>query len=353
LRNSYKRSREDKEAEYDIALTSIRLRLTSRTRPGTLQQSLNLNSRKDDSLTDRMLFRIRYTTRYAYEQPASDSRNELRVCPSDSRDQKRLDFRLQVTPSASISEHRDDFGNLAHSVSVAESHNELTIVADSIVHRIELPPERGPHTTFSEYLGGDAARTEQYGQFLRESRYVPFSPRLRTFFWSARPSMEEDVTNYTERMISYVRGQFGYDRGTTHVHSTVDDILSAGGGVCQDFAHLNIGLLRLAGIPTRYVSGYVAPRLSSDPNRPPVELASHAWIEVMLPGVGWSGFDPTYRSRTTAHHINVAVGRDYSDVPPVCGFYKSSGGHRKMTLELRVEQTNDPELPPAPSTPDL
>jgi transglutaminase-like putative cysteine protease len=299
-----------------------------------------------------MLFRIRYTTRYTYEQPASDSHNELRVCPSDFRDQKRLDFRLQVTPRASIREHRDDFGNLAHSVFVAESHNELTIVADSIVDRVDLPPERGPQTIFSEYLSDDMARTEQYGQFLRESRYVPFSPRLRTFFWSARPSMEEDVTNYTERMISYVRDQFGYDRGTTHVHSTVDDILSSGGGVCQDFAHLNTGLLRLVGIPTRYVSGYVAPKRSSGTNGPPVELASHAWIEVMLPGAGWTGYDPTYRSRATARHIRVAVGRDYSDVPPVCGSYKSTGGHRKMTLELRVEQTDDLDLPLASSTPD-
>lgn len=301
-----------------------------------------------------MLFRIRYSARYAYEQPASDSRNELRVCPRDSSDQKCLDFRLRVTPPASISEHRDDFGNLAHSVSVAESHNELTIVAESIVERIELNPGRGPHTTFSEYLRDDMARTEQYGQFLRESRYVPFSPRLQKFFWSVRPLMKEDPTDYTERMISYVRDQFGYDRGTTHVHSTVDDILSAGGGVCQDFAHLNAGLLRLAGIPTRYVSGWVAPRLSSDPNRPPVELASHAWIEVMLPGVGWTGFDPTYRSRTTTHHISVAVGRDYSDVPPVCGCYKSLSGHQKMTFELRVEQTNDLKLPLAlaPNTPE-
>ena len=292
-----------------------------------------------------MRFRIRYTTRYSYKQPASDSRNELRVCPSDSRDQKRLTFRLQVTPPASISEYRDDFGNFAHSVSVAESHQELIIVADSIVDCIEFNPERGPHTTFSAYLRDDTTRTEQYGRFLRESRYVPFSPRLRKFFWSVRPSMEEDVTDYTERMISYVRDQFGYDRGTTHVYSTVDDILSAGGGVCQDFAHLSIGLLRLAGIPTRYVSGCVAPIFSCDRNGPPVELASHAWIEVMLPGVGWTSFDPTYRSRTTGRHISFAVGRDYSDVPPVCGSYKSSGGHQKMTFELGVEQTNDLELP--------
>jgi len=300
-----------------------------------------------------MRFRIRYTTRYAYEQPASDSHNELRVCPTNCRDQKRLDFRLQVTPKASISERRDDFGNLMHLVYVGECHNELTIVADSIVDRIELLPERGPHTTFSVYLRDDMARTQQYGQFLHESRYVPFSPRLRRFFWSVRPSMEEDLTDYTERMISYVRDQFGYDRGTTHVHSTVDDILSAGGGVCQDFAHLNIGLLRLAGIPTRYVSGCVAPTFSSRSSRrngPPVELATHAWIEVMLPGMGWTSFDPTYRSRTTAHHISFAIGRDYSDVPPVCGSYTGSGGRKTMTFELRVEQTNNVALPLAPST---
>jgi transglutaminase-like putative cysteine protease len=298
-----------------------------------------------------MLFRIRHTTRYAYDQPAFDSRNELRVCPTDTRDQKRLAFRLQVTPPASIVEHRDEFGNLAHSVAVAESHQELTIVAESIVDRVELAPDRGPHTTFSEYLGDDVARTQQYAEFLRESRYVPFSSRLRKFFWSARPSMEEDLTDYTERMISYVRDQFGYDRGTTHVHSTVDDILTAGGGVCQDFAHLNIGLLRLAGLPTRYVSGYVAPKIPGDSNGSPIELASHAWIEVMLPSVGWIGFDPTYKSRSTAHHISVAVGRDYSDVAPVSGSYKSAGGHQTMTFELRVEKTDNLELPPEP-TPD-
>jgi transglutaminase-like putative cysteine protease len=228
----------------------------------------------------------------------------------------------------------------------------LTIVADSIVDRMEFLPEHGPHTTFSEYLRDDPARTQHYAQFLRESRYVPFTPRLRKFFWSVRPSLEEDLTDYAERMISYVRDQFGYDRGTTHVHSTVDDILSAGGGVCQDFAHLNIGLLRLAGIPTRYVSGCVAPRFSSNPSGPTVEFATHAWIEVMLPGVGWTSFDPTYRSRTSPQHISFALGRDYSDVAPVRGSYKSSGGNQTMTSELRVEQTRNLKLSLAPGAPE-
>src|SRR5258708_25825299 len=110
---------------------------------------------------------------------------------------------------------------------------------------------------------------KEYSEFLNPSRYVPFSDRLRKFFWSVRPQLSEDVTAYTERMILYVRNQFGYDGGTTHVHSTVDDILTTGGGVCQDFAHLSIGLLRLAGIPSRDGSCYPATAPHSNAQAPP------------------------------------------------------------------------------------
>ena len=177
---------------------------------------------------------------------------------------------------------------------------------------------------------------KQYAEFLNPSRYVPFSDRLRRFFWSVRPQLSEDVTAYTERMILYVRNQFGYDGGTTNVHSTVDDILTTGGGVCQDFAHLSIGLLRLAGIPARYVSGYLAPDPGRNANSAPPELASHAWIEALLPGAGWTGFDPTHRTRTMIRHIRLAVGRDYNDLPPVSGVYTSAGGGRQMAYELDV-----------------
>src|ERR1700674_6139305 len=139
-------------------------------------------------------------------------------------------------------------------------------------------------------------------------------------------------------MILYVRSQFAYDGAITNVHSTGDDILTSGGGVCQDFAHLSIGLLRLAGIPARYVSGYLAPDTSGDANSAPPELASHAWIEALLPGSGWTGFDPTHRIRTVIRHIRVAVGRDYNDLPPVSGVYHSAGGWRRMAYELEVSQ---------------
>jgi transglutaminase-like putative cysteine protease len=212
------------------------------------------------------------------------------------------------------------------------------ISSTSVVDRIVLPLEPVPRITIRDYLADDAGRMKKYAEFLNPSRYVPFSDRLRRFFWSVRPELYEDVTAYTERMIHYVRNQFDYDGGTTNVHSTVDDILTFGGGVCQDFAHLSIGILRLAGIPARYVSGYLAPAPRKEPSAPPPELASHAWIEALLPGTGWTGFDPTHRIRTVIRHIRVAVGRDYNDLPPVSGVYESKGGTREMAYELEVSQ---------------
>ena len=285
-----------------------------------------------------MRFRIKHITRYVYEQPASHSHNDVRLTPIDAPDQKRLSFRLDVTPAAQISEYRDSFGNLTHSIDIQPPHTELVISSDSVVERFALPPHPSTPIKFHDYLVDDAARMEEYGEFLNPCRYVPFSDRLRRFFWSVRPQLSEDITAYTERMMLYVRNQFGYDGATTNVHSTVDDILTTGGGVCQDFAHLSIGLLRLAGIPARYVSGYLAPNPDRSPDAPPPELASHAWVEALLPGAGWTGFDPTHRTRTMIRHIRVAVGRDYNDLPPVSGVYNSAGGTRQMAYELKVSQ---------------
>jgi transglutaminase-like putative cysteine protease len=260
----------------------------------------------------------------------------VRLTPIDAPDQKRIAFSLDVMPSATISEYRDSFGNLVHSIDVQPPHSELVITSASVVDRLMLPAEASPRITVRDYLRNDSTRMNEYGKFLNPSRYVPFSDRLRKFFWSVRPQLSEDITAYTERMILYVRSQFAYDNYTTNVNSTVDDILTSGGGVCQDFAHLSIGLLRLAGIPARYVSGYLAPDPRRASTSPPPELASHAWIEALLPGSGWTGFDPTHRTRTMIRHIRVAVGRDYNDLPPVSGVYQSAGGARQMVYELDV-----------------
>jgi len=282
-----------------------------------------------------MIFRIRHTTNFKYEKPAYESHNEIRVAPRSSPNQRCLSFDIEVSPKAAVLSYDDSFKNKVHAISVHPPHDELSIVAISVVERLSPRPGTPLRVPFGEFLGEDAARSAEHFEFLNPSHYVPFSERLRKFFWSARPAATETVLEYTMRIVRYVRDQFEYEKDKTNAHSSVDDILAAGGGVCQDFAHLTIGLLRLAGVPARYVSGYLAPRVGVAVDY--ADQASHAWIEVLLPGTGWTGFDPTLRSRTTDHHIRVAVGRDYYDVPPLRGVYRSSGALGEMRVELSIQ----------------
>jgi len=284
-----------------------------------------------------MLLRITHRTEYRYDNPAYDSHNEMRIRPWDSGDQSCLAFDLRCEPAGAILEYRDFFGNHAHSVSVPQPHDSLTIVAQSLVEKTPPPDNHYPEVSFERFLIDDEVREQTSYEFLNASRYVPFSNRLRKFFWmTSRPRPGEDVANYVMRIVQYLRDQFEYETSTTHVHSNLDDILKTGGGVCQDFAHLTLGILRLAGVPARYVSGYLTP----PPDNFVAELgeqASHAWIEAWLPGTGWTGFDPTHRCRTDERFIGVAVGRDYNDVPPIRGVFRSEGGRSIMSVDLKFE----------------
>lgn len=289
-----------------------------------------------------MIFRIRHATRFAYQAPAYESHNEIRLRPADGLGQRVLAFDLRVEPSASIFEYRDYFGNRVHSISIYPPHDGLEIATTALVERSPDFGGRPIEVAFDRYLADDETRTRQYCEFLTASRYVPFSERLRRFFWMARPRRNEDVAEYVMRVICFIRDQFGYDTGTTHVHSSLDEILNAGGGVCQDFAHLSLGVLRLAGVPSRYVSGYMAPAPGTEVSE---EQASHAWVEALLPGTGWVGFDPTHRCRTDLRHIRIAIGRDYADASPIRGVYRSEASQNTMSVDLEVQPAPPPAFP--------
>jgi transglutaminase-like putative cysteine protease len=281
-----------------------------------------------------MPLRICHTTRFTYDSPAYQSHNEVRMRPMDGGQQQCLEFALEVSPSASVLEYRDYYGNEVCSFSVHSQHEALIITARSLVNC--AGQEQGPWSSmsFEEFLAGDNARTQAQYDFLGPSPHVPFSERMRKFFWITRPRRTDDVGAYVQQVVAFVRDQFSYEPGVTHAHSTVDEILSVGAGVCQDFAHLTIAILRLAGVPSRYVSGYLAPMPGTSQTG---EQASHAWIEAQLPSQGWIGFDPTHGCSTDARHIKVAIGRDYSDVTPLRGVYRSLGSKQAMAVELKIE----------------
>jgi len=299
-----------------------------------------------------MRFLIRHVTRFEYDKPAYQSHNEVRLKPRPSRSQRTLGFRLETVPNGAMLEYRDAFDNTVHAISVDIPHRRLLVLADSLVersapeNRSSLDDREERDYTMAEFLAGDAMRAQEQYDFLQESCLVPFSRQLKNLFWMVKPAMNEPVADYARRIAAWVRDQFAYEPGTTNVNSDLNHILSMGGGVCQDFAHLTIGLLRLAGIPARYVSGYLAPKVARGQGRALGEQASHAWCEVLLPASGWTGLDPTHGCPTTDSHIRVAVGRDYADVPPLRGVYRSAGGKQTMTVALQIEEADDFDPPP-------
>jgi transglutaminase-like putative cysteine protease len=295
-----------------------------------------------------MLFRICHTTRFQYEGAAYHSQNELRMRPLDSPNQRCLDFELWIEPRASTLEYDDYYGNRVHAFSIETKHDSLNVVARSLVEQLPQLPDPPGRTPFREFLLNDGIRSQAEYDFLNASQYVPFSGAMRKFFWSIRPDLTEDVRAYTIRVVNFIWQQFQYEPGTTEVHSTADQILTEGAGVCQDFAHLTLGVLRLSGIPARYVSGYLAPMADTNLQSLGAQ-ASHAWIEAQLPGLGWSGFDPTNGCRVDQRHVRVAIGRDYSDVPPLRGVYKSKSSRQIMTVDLRIEPASTVEPKPDPN----
>ena len=283
-----------------------------------------------------MLLRICHTTRFEYQAPAYDSHNEVRMRPRDGGNQRCIRFELARTPDTSTIEYDDYYGNRVYSFSIHEPHPSLIVTARSLVECGPVPQPAPMPMQFGEFLLEDSARNSSEYDFLNASRHVPFSEPMRKFFWLAKPDTTEDVGKYAIRVVTFIRDQFEYEPGMTKVQSTADEMLTVGGGVCQDFAHVTIGVLRLAGIPARYVSGYLAPAAKQAAASVGAQ-ASHAWLEAQLPGQGWTGFDPTNGCLVDERHIRVAIGRDYSDVPPMRGVYRSHGGKQVMSVELQIE----------------
>ena len=271
---------------------------------------------------------IRHVTEYAYKEPAWDSFNEVRLHPEASQRQQLRSFHLLVEPDASISSHRDYFGSLVHHVHVHERHTTLRIEAQALVitQPLLLPPPT-PFGTLAELRG--SSRNEGVTEFLVASPRVP-SGNWPQVFGVPRPGPDDDLGAFLTDLTHQLYGQFTYQPGATSVRTTIQEFAALQRGVCQDFTHAMLGICRTLGIPARYVSGY----LYSGGEMVGAE-ATHAWVEALIPGAGWIGFDPTNDVLAGEKHIKIGHGRDYPDVSPVRGtFY--GGGQGSLDVEVRV-----------------
>jgi len=291
-----------------------------------------------------MYYSIRHVSKFRYSAPIRESMMEVRMQPRNEGRQHLLSFALQTNPRAAVTAHRDGEGNTVHHFDVPDSHTALTITATALVSLVARPelPERLDAAW--EQLDRLTA-TDEYWDYLAPSRFARPSPLLSDFAREQRLSRGDDPLSTVRTVNAAIHDAFEYVTRRTRADSPIDDALRIRQGVCQDFAHIMIALLRELAIPARYVSGYLAQRASAQ-DRSAAD-ATHAWVEALLPPLGWVGFDPTNSLVADDRHIRVAVGRDYDDVPPTHGVYKGRADN-DLAVAVQVTPSDGP-----PSTNDF
>ena len=269
---------------------------------------------------------VEHVSTYRYANPVYSSFNEVRVAPMTTPWQTVLDSRVEVGPYTPLQSYVDYWGSVVQAFDLHQPHDELTIRSRSVV---ETTPQVSAPATISWEELQDPRVDDVFAELLAATPRVPIDPRLAnaaselTFGLSPR-----DVP---AAVADWVREQLRYVPGTTGVHTSALEAWAGGEGVCQDFAHLALAMVRTMGIPGRYCSGYMHPDREADIGEA-VEGESHAWIEIWTGG--WNAIDPTAGRPIDAHYVLVARGRDYADVCPVKGIF-----HGGPTSDLEVTVT--------------
>jgi transglutaminase-like putative cysteine protease len=281
-------------------------------------------------------FKIQHITRYTYDALVRDSANQIILFPIIDVNQDVLKHDLTITGNPLVDTHVDYYGNKVGSFTYLEPHNRMVINSEVLV------------TTHHKDLPTDLVPAEEQWRTLSSLQYiVPYIDFLKHEYFEALPELmgvinfEKQVndTPYQTalRFCEYVYKNFTYLPGVTTVETTIDEVWPLKAGVCQDFAHILVLMLRLLNVPARYVSGYICP----NHNGMRGEGATHAWAEAYLPDYGWLGIDPTNNCIANDTHVRLAVGRNFSDCSPVKGVYKGTSGHL-LEVKVSVEYRDQP-----------
>jgi transglutaminase-like putative cysteine protease len=272
-----------------------------------------------------MYYTIRHVTKFIYEVPITESVMEVRMQPRSEETQRCIRFGLSTQPSARMKKYLDHDGNTVHHFNIPSRHGRMTLTAEALVECAAAP---APPDQLAAEAWERLDRMTTSGEFWELLNPSPFARPTRLFEELARELGLErgsDPMVTLRRLMAEMYARFEYSPQTTRVDSPIDDALQARRGVCQDFAHIFIALVRRLGVPARYVSGYLFHR---DGGNRSADGATHAWVEVCLPELGWLGMDPTNNLMTGDRHIRVAIGRDYADVPPTRGVFKGTSAVR-------------------------
>ena len=288
-----------------------------------------------------MIYQTRHITRYNYSAPIRESIMEVRMQPRSDGNQRCTEFNLTVRPHTRPTCYHDYQGNVVHHFDIPGQHDQLFLLAEATVEVDTLPPlpEALSPDSWNELdrltAGGDFWDTLQPSLFARPT------PLLEELAGELGVERGIDPLSTLLHINRSLYAAFKYVPQSTTVDSAIDEAIAERRGVCQDFSHIMIALVRRLGVPCRYVSGYLYHQRKDDHHDRSEEDASHAWIEAYLPGLGWRGFDPTNNLIADQRHIRVAEGRDYADVPPTRGVFKGQASSQ-LGVSVRVSPTYVP-----------
>lgn len=277
-------------------------------------------------------YHIKHITRYSYATPVIDCANHIMLYPIQDAQQVLKKHELHISQKPEVEEFTDYFGNKVGIFSVIEPITELIIESDI---DIEILPVIIPATEMPAQQ-----QWEKLAELREQFPYMDFLAQENFEYEDEMAAVIKQVINPSlspfeaaQLLSKYVYDNFEYTKGVTNVETKVDEIWKLKAGVCQDFAHMLLVMLRKLGIPARYVSGYICPKNHELRG----EGATHAWVEVCVPFFGWAGVDPTNNCIVSDRHVRLAIGRSFSDCTPVKGTYKGSSEH---TLEVSVSIEN-------------
>ena len=261
------------------------------------------------------VFNIHHVTKYEYDRPVKESVNEIRIYPFASNEQEVLYHQLNITDHPDVLSMNDYWGNRAGMFNVMASH-KLMVIESKLIVRTLGKPERPASSAGFDTLKNDTGNNLSLLElsFIQETELRAKMNDLVKEIYDPGNTVMETI----ERCSQYIFNNFQYIKGITNIETTVAEIVELRSGVCQDFAHVMLEILRSLHIPSRYVSGYICP----NKNGMRGEGATHAWVEAWIPGIGWTGSDPTNNAWVTNHHVKLAVGRNFNDCSPVKGTFK-------------------------------
>ncbi len=261
-------------------------------------------------------FQIQHITRYTYDRPVKDNISQIRIFPLQDQNQTLISAELNITGDPPVEISMDYFGNKVGEFSLMLPHQELTIDSRFVVHTNDtwLPPENLA-TNLLDIAG--EIQTDIKLIWLSEPEKIKSQDIIEQLLFETDIT-QKPIIEIAQACCAYIHRNFTYKKGITSVETTIDEILAHKSGVCQDFAHILLQMLRTIGLPARYVSGYICPNKSGMRG----EGATHAWVEYYLPGKGWIGIDPTNNVFAGPYHVRLATGKDFSDCTPVKGSFK-------------------------------